>query len=111
MYSNMGCRGYENTVLECSKQEFRNFSCSRDKVVGITCRDGMWMQFYTEICMLFIYKTKMEKNHIISLIVSVVTERPTQEHIPSNFICKDFNIRDYVWVVAIHQAGHSSDNE
>ena len=53
----------------------------------------------------------MEKNHIISLIVSVVTERPTQEHIPSNFICKDFNIRDYVWVVAIHQAGHSSDNE
>ena len=42
VYSNMECRGYENTVLECTKQEFGTFTCSRDKVVGITCQDGMW---------------------------------------------------------------------
>ena len=41
VYSNMECRGYENTVLECTKQEFGTFTCSRDKVVGITCQDGM----------------------------------------------------------------------
>ena len=37
----MGCRGYENTVLECTKQEFGTFTCSRDKVAGAVCQDGM----------------------------------------------------------------------
>ena len=38
----MECKGYENTVLECTKLEFGTFTCSRDKVAGVTCQDGSY---------------------------------------------------------------------
>ena len=40
VYSNLGCHGYENTVLDCSREEFGSFSCSRNNIAGVTCQDS-----------------------------------------------------------------------
>ena len=40
VYSNMGCRGYEASVLECTKEQIGTFSCSRDNIAGVICQDG-----------------------------------------------------------------------
>ena len=41
VYSNLDCEGYEDNLNECDKSKYGNFSCSRKKVVGIKCQEGM----------------------------------------------------------------------
>lgn len=40
VYSNTSCKGYESTILACSKQQYGTFTCSRNNVVGIACQEG-----------------------------------------------------------------------
>lgn len=44
VYSNFACRGYEGSVLECAKQEYGSFTCSRNNVVGIICQESKLKQ-------------------------------------------------------------------
>ena len=41
IYSNLECKGYEESLNECNKKNYGNFSCSRKKVAGIKCQDGI----------------------------------------------------------------------
>lgn len=51
IYSDFQCKGYEENVKDCDKQEYGSFTCSRDNVVGIICRDSELIQvcYYTII--------------------------------------------------------------
>ena len=40
IYSNLGCRGYETTVVDCPKSSYGSFTCSRKNIAGITCQDS-----------------------------------------------------------------------
>ena len=40
IYSGFDCKGYEQTVGECSKLDYGKFNCSRNSVVGIICQDS-----------------------------------------------------------------------
>lgn len=39
LYSNLGCRGYETTVVDCTKSSYGSFSCSRGNIAGVVCQD------------------------------------------------------------------------
>ena len=43
VYSNTSCKGYESSILACSKQEYGTFTCSRNNVVGIACQEGKYI--------------------------------------------------------------------
>ena len=43
IYSNLTCKGYEENLNECDKTKYGNFSCSRRKIAGIKCQDGMYL--------------------------------------------------------------------
>jgi deleted-in-malignant-brain-tumors protein 1 len=40
VYYNTTCKGYESSIIECSKQTYSTFTCSRSNVVGIACQEG-----------------------------------------------------------------------
>ena len=43
VYSNVHCRGYETSVLECAKESYGEFSCASRNVVGVACQDGVFI--------------------------------------------------------------------
>ena len=41
LYSELACKNYESTIVQCDKKEFGSFECERTNVAGITCQDSM----------------------------------------------------------------------
>lgn len=39
IFSDFGCEGYEANVFDCSRSSYGYFTCSRDNVVGVKCKD------------------------------------------------------------------------
>ena len=42
IFSEVACRGYEQSIVNCPRKEYGSFTCSRDNVVGITCQDSKY---------------------------------------------------------------------
>ena len=40
VYSNINCGGFEGGLSDCEKQQYGSFTCSRNNIVGIVCRDS-----------------------------------------------------------------------
>ena len=40
MYSNLKCEGWENDITKCGKDNYLDFSCSRNNVAGLLCGYG-----------------------------------------------------------------------
>ena len=40
VYYNTSCRGYESSIVGCSKQMYGTFTCSRNNVAGVACQEG-----------------------------------------------------------------------
>ena len=40
VYSNIHCGGFEGSLIDCEKQQYGSFTCSRNNIVGIVCRDS-----------------------------------------------------------------------
>ncbi|XP_019854372.1 PREDICTED: scavenger receptor cysteine-rich domain superfamily protein-like [Amphimedon queenslandica] len=40
IFSDFGCEGYETNVFDCSRSSYGYFTCSRDNVVGVKCKDS-----------------------------------------------------------------------
>lgn len=38
--SNVTCKGYEPTILNCDKLSYGSFTCGRDNVVGLICQES-----------------------------------------------------------------------
>lgn len=47
VYSNTSCKGYESSVIGCTKQLYGTFTCSRNNVVGIACQEGIYYVLYS----------------------------------------------------------------
>ena len=43
VYSDVQCGGYEGSLSDCVKQRYGSFHCSRNKIVGIVCRDSKFI--------------------------------------------------------------------
>ena len=50
LFSNMKCRGNEDSFEECDKRMYGNFSCSRKNIAGVKCKEGMLFQSYLHCC-------------------------------------------------------------
>lgn len=48
IYSNFQCKGYEENVNDCIKDDYDSFTCSRSNVVGIICRDSKYI--HVKLC-------------------------------------------------------------
>ena len=46
VYSNIECKGFEESFNECSKKEYGSFICSRKHVAGVRCLDGMSLKSF-----------------------------------------------------------------
>ena len=40
IYSNIGCRGFENSIFDCPRIDDGLFTCSRNNIAGIKCVEG-----------------------------------------------------------------------
>lgn len=40
IYSNLDCKGFENDISACNKSSYGEFTCSRNNVVAIKCKDS-----------------------------------------------------------------------
>ena len=38
--SELDCKGYEPTVLDCAKKDYGSFTCSRSSIIGIVCQES-----------------------------------------------------------------------
>ena len=41
VYSNVRCGGWENGLTECIKTNYIDVSCTRERIAGVQCLDGM----------------------------------------------------------------------
>ena len=39
-FSEVNCRGFESSIVECSSKKYGEFTCSRDNLVGIICQES-----------------------------------------------------------------------
>ena len=68
VYSNLDCKGYEDSLSDCSKHKYGNFSCSRERVAGIKCQDGRYLlpitllfRFFCTMCLYLCYIQAVQK--------------------------------------------------
>ena len=40
VYSNMGCGAFEQSLSECDKDTYYDFTCSREHTAGVLCGQG-----------------------------------------------------------------------
>ena len=41
VYSNVRCGGWENSLTECIKTNYIDLNCTRERIAGVQCLDGM----------------------------------------------------------------------
>ena len=105
----MGCRGYENTIVDCAKSTYGSFSCSRSNVAGVTCQDGKYIYITITIFLLLIACT----NGDVKLVGGSKSSQGTVEVCYSNFwgIIADTNWDDKNAQVVCRQLGIESSSK
>lgn len=50
MYANLGCKGYETSLSQCSMDVYPSLQCSRSQIAGVLCRDSKYSLPYCNSC-------------------------------------------------------------